>query len=344
MNTNVWIVSAGDGRGRDYHELFLKYGLMFIGDTLLDVNENDYVILKEGISKIHAVGKIKNNPKKPAEEGGAYDFLWDIDGWELPNYCFVDWYKPAESILGNKQSPLGLRMGQLYSSEKNKPKHLQWIQKIMSSAPSIPAPLPLPRLTDAVEDEDIIDCLISEGLEVGRAKMVTDAFDEIRRLARYYTQHCWDEILEHETRTFLVVPLLRALGWAPQQIKIEYSSKGGRMDIAIFNKPYRKEEGKEGELTLKLIIETKKLNEGLTYVNKQAASYAVNYPDCRMIVVTNGYAYRLFERDPELTNKFPEEPTAYLNLLRPRKQYPINPDIPGALEVFSRLLPTYEPK
>jgi len=34
------------------------------------------------------------------------------------------------------------------------------------------------------------------------------------------------DIREHETRTFLVIPLLLALGWAEQQLKIEMPAAG----------------------------------------------------------------------------------------------------------------------
>jgi hypothetical protein len=69
---------------------------------------------------------------------------------------------------------------------------------------------------------------------------LTEAIRRIRLLADYYYfSGRWDDIREHETRTFLVVPLLLALGWAEQQLKIEFPVKGvGRVDIACFTGPF----------------------------------------------------------------------------------------------------------
>ncbi len=39
---------------------------------------------------------------------------------------------------------------------------------------------------------------------------------------------------EHETRTFLITPLLVALGWSEQRIKIEWD----KLDVALFRYPH----------------------------------------------------------------------------------------------------------
>ena len=50
------------------------------------------------------------------------------------------------------------------------------------------------------------------------------AIHTVRRLAdKYYSfgfRH-WDEVKEYEIRTFLIMPLLLALGWREEHIKIE---------------------------------------------------------------------------------------------------------------------------
>jgi hypothetical protein len=93
-------------------------------------------------------------------------------------------------------------------------------------------PEPVKRLNN----DEILNFLIIEGLRPGAAEELTSAFRRIRLLARYYFDKCkWQDIREHETRTFLVMPLLLALGWSEQQIKIELSVKGmGRIDVACF--------------------------------------------------------------------------------------------------------------
>jgi len=39
---------------------------------------------------------------------------------------------------------------------------------------------------------------------------------------------------EHEARTFLVVPLIKSLGWDEKHVKIEWEHK----DVVLFDKPY----------------------------------------------------------------------------------------------------------
>jgi hypothetical protein len=55
--------------------------------------------------------------------------------------------------------------------------------------------------------------------------------------------------------------------------------------------------------------------------------------------VSNGYYYKAYERGRD-TGEGPQEPLAYLNLLKPRDGYPLDPDnIKGALEVLRLMLP-----
>jgi hypothetical protein len=86
-----------------------------------------------------------------------------------------------------------------------------------------------------------------------------------------------------------------------------------------------------------IIIETKDFKSGLDYAPAQAMAYAAEFPSCRGVLVTNGYCYKLYLRDA--SDAFSTKPSAYLNLLRPRARYPLDPDVDGALEVFRRLLP-----
>lgn len=90
-----------------------------------------------------------------------------------------------------------------------------------------------------MSDDKILDFLTKEGLRPGDAENLTAALARVRRLSRYYYDEVeWDHVREHETRTFLVVPLLLALRWAEQQLKIEHPAPGGeqrgRVDICAF--------------------------------------------------------------------------------------------------------------
>jgi hypothetical protein len=57
---------------------------------------------------------------------------------------------------------------------------------------------------------------------------LTQALRRIRRLARFYLDRDWILTNEYDTRTFLVVPLLLALGWAEQRMKVELQAQSDR--------------------------------------------------------------------------------------------------------------------
>ena len=193
---------------------------------------------------------------------------------------------------------------------------------------------PEPSPTNPVTDETILEFLIGEGLRPSSADDLTNTFRRIRLLANYYFKRGdWEEIREHETRSFLIIPLLLALGWAEQQIKIELPTNNGRIDIACFSRPYN---GKKDDCAL--IIEAKDFSSGLYYAPEQAHRYAKNFPSCKVVVVSNGYCYKTFIRSE--TGNFSLKPSAYLNLLMPKDRYPLDPIIvDGALGVLKWLLP-----
>jgi hypothetical protein len=146
----------------------------------------------------------------------------------------------------------------------------------------------------------------------------------------------WEDVREHETRTFLVIPLLLALGWSEQQIKIELSCSGGRIDIACFASSYKRDNNE-----CVAIIETKGFSSGLDYAAKQAKSYSKDFPNCKIIIVTNGYCYKVYRRDKANQSRFSPLPLAYLNLLKPKDSYPLDPkNVGGALEAIKCLLPS----
>lgn len=326
--SNYWQVAAGSV-GRDYSDEFIKYGLAFVGGskqeaTMDFVQLGDYMVLKRGLSEIRAVGVVVNR-------GGIYkgngdkNWLLDVDGWGLPAYCYVDWHVPPTPI-----SVKGLTRATI---------QMTWDPVIITAADmclksvSVRPIEPEPKMPDQVEDEEIIEFLIGKGLRIADAEELTTTFRRIRRLARYYRETVnWEDVREHETRTFLIVPLLLALGWPEQSIKIEQPLPGGRVDLALFNDPYKCDP--ENAVVL---IETKGFAQGLFYAPGQVLSYAKHFPKCRVIFVSNGYCYKAYE---DTGTGFSSVPSAYLNILDPRDAYPLNPMIPGALELLRLLLKT----
>lgn len=330
-----WIVSAGSN-GRDYVGAFLDFGMAFIGGESqlaqhARIREGDVLILKRGLREILAAGRVVDRGAGPAgrvpdEPGHPMEFVHDFDGWDLAGYCYVDWHR-AEPPM----QTAGLRMGTIYPATQRE--HIALAEQILAGPPH-PALKQEPAPPAVVTDQEILEFLIAEGLRPAAADDLTNTLRRIRLLASYYYTKCrWEDIREHETRTFLVVPLLLALGWSEQQLKIEYpAGNGRRIDVVCFTKPFRKA-GQD----VSVIIETKDFQSGLDYAPAQAMRYAEGFPSCRAVLVTNGYCYKLFERVE--SGEFSRRPSAYLNLLRPRAAYPLDPSVNGALGVLGRMLP-----
>lgn len=331
-----WQVATG-AWGRDFSEISLKYGLAMVGGddnvaTMREVRPGDRIILKGGRSVIKAVGVVE---ERDGSHRGEDDKEWlrDFDGWDLPAYCKVIWHLPKKPL-----EVTGLTRATIQRVWK---RDIQTLAETILKLPPKGPIAPEPEIPEKLGDEEILTFLIEQGFRPGAAEDLTSAFARIRRLARYYYGNCkWSDIREHETRTFLIIPLLLALGWAEQQIKIELSApERGRIDVAGFSKPYqRDQDDKPNNSDCVLILESKGFNSGLDFAGPQAKSYAKYFPSCEVIVVTNGYCYKTYKRKSR--GGFSITPSAYLNLLKPKKAYPLDPErVGGGLEVLECLLP-----
>lgn len=287
----------------------------------------DIVVLKRGKSQIVAVGEIVERDGC-CQSCGDKDWLRDFDGWDLAAWCNVDWYVP--------QAPLATSGLTRATIQRINQQHLIDIaDHTITTVPRRTDYEAEPRPTDPVTDDDLIAHLIDIGLRPGAAEDLAQALRRIRLLARFYLNREWYLTKEHEARSFLVIPLLIALGWAEQRMQIERHVPGvGRADIACFRQPVL---GKDDSCVL--LIETKDLEQGLDYAPDQARRYAQEFPTCEVVLVTNGYCYKAYRREQN-DGSFSMQPTAYLNIMRPRDRYPLNPDqVGGAIEVLSLLIP-----
>ncbi len=329
MSKTYWQIAAGSS-GRNYSEYFIKFGVAFVGGdlqrkTMSLVRKGDVVVIKNGLYQILAAGEVV---EKEGEANGCGDKSWlrDFDGWDLPAYCYVNWHVPPKPITTD-----GLTRATIHKLPQAK--H----QKIADDLLLLPvhSPDPEPEETNPINDDQILRHLVNEGLRPSSADDLTNTLRKIRLLAQYYYTNCrWEDVREHETRTFLVAPLLLALGWSEQQIKVELPCSKGRVDIACFSKPYKR---KNKECVL--IVETKDFSSGLDYAPEQARRYAEDFPSCQVVLVTNGFCYKAYVRKENKT--FSLEPSAYLNLLKARERYPLDPvNVDGALNVLSWLLPS----
>jgi hypothetical protein len=332
-----WQIAAGD-EDRNYASYFLDHGIAFVGgkknvERILSLQIGDRLLLKRGTTMLIAVGEVVERVGRVS--GDARDgepgrqWLLDFYGWELPGWCHVEWRKLPEELPFS-----GLRRGTILRFEKPELRGLT--EQLLAELPQHERAADEPSDTRPVGDEELLRRLIENGLRVGAAEELTTQLRRIRRLADYYYNlDDWSAVKEHETRTFLVVPLLLALGWAEQQLKIELGCSGGSVDIACFRDPFISTAA-SGCI---MLIETKGLSRGLNLARDQAERYARDFPACNLLLVTNGVHYEAYARiDKE---RFTAAPVAHLNLRKPTLRYPLNPSaIAGALEAIELLLPS----
>ena len=327
-----WQIAAGS-EDRDYSDRFLRHGLAFVGGNgpcavMEQVKPGDILILKHRTTHIKAVGTVVEREGR-WRSCGDKPWLRDFDGWDLPAWCNVDWCK-----LETCRRVEGLRRGTILGV--NQQPLIDTAIKVIAEIPKLTAYEPEPAPTESVADEDLISELIDFGLRPAAAEDLAQALRRIRRLARFYLSRDWGLTKEHEARSFLVLPLLLALGWAEQKIQIELNVPNvGQADIACFRNPVIVF-GQDKDCIL--IIETKNLAKGLDYAPKQAHNYAERFPSYEVVLVTNGYCYKAFKRKEETT--FSPQPAAYLNIMDPKKQYPLDPaNVEGGIEVLRMLIP-----
>jgi hypothetical protein len=80
-------------------------------------------------------------------------------------------------------------------------------------------------------------------------------------------------------------------------------------------------------------------NKILSLKYGQAKTYAEHLSNCELVIVTNGYCYKAYRRGK--SKEFATAASAYLNLLRPRERYPLDPEnVDGCLEMLRLLLPS----
>lgn len=329
MIKTYWQIAAGSA-GRNYIEHFIKLGMAFVGGdvqiaTMREVKQGDVAVIKNGLYQIVAAGEVvERNCKATGFEDKSW--LRDFDGWDLPAYCYVDWHVPDTPIATD-----GLTRATIQRLHQDKHKRIADDLLLLP----VRSPAPEPPETNTISDSQLLDYLIAEGLRTSSADDLTNTLRRIRLLAHYYYTRCWwEDIREHETRTFLVIPLLLALGWSEQQLKIELPCSKGKVDVACFSGPYKR---KPEECML--IVETKDFSSGLDYAPEQAHRYAEEFPSCRGVLVTNGYCYKAYIRRED--GSFSTSPSAYLNILHPRDRYPLDPvNVDGALAVLGWLLPS----
>ncbi len=341
---NYWQIAAGEG-ARDYSDVFLRYGVVLMGSghlgSLFDNPENykgqkgwqrkivnlaegiqtgDVVILKRGHGnrgRIVAAGQVT----------GEYEWLTpfdDVEGWDLRHGRRVTWYEAACPITVD-----GLARGTISRVHRSGPK--REATALLEKGRSV-EPIKIPQPANSISEEDLVYNLIENGLRPADAEAVIRAIFHVRRLAGWYLFSGHD-LSEHEIRTFLIIPLLLALGWSEQRIKIEWR----HTDISLFRDVFKR------GASPRAIVETKRMGTGLEHAESQVRRYAERFQECSMLATSTGGRYQLYTKEPSESWKADrmkeKHLSAYMNLFLLKDRHPYLADVGGAPDLLKCLMP-----
>ena len=310
---SVWQISAGPS-ARSYSDVFLRYGVALIGpgdagewlpefdDSRFEgsfvrrfaseVVAGDAVLLRIGISAVCAVGLV-------VDDYQYVDAFDDVNGWDLQHARRVRWcLLPKEHIFGGSVfGAMPPRCSRVWNEEV-----LDFARRFLKSPPSDWQTAPLPELPAEEEPLDDVPLILTD--------IVAQARDFVPLVHGPPAFGDWPS--EDELITHFVVPFLRALGWPPEHIAIQWR----RIDVALFRKLPRMPENCE------VVIEAKRLGAGVEVALDQAMGYVEDLRQRLDVVVTDGIRYRMYSGEREC------KPIAYANLMRLKR---------SALTLFDRL-------
>lgn len=318
-----WQFAAG-GRGRDYTDLLVDWDVIILGPGrhgpyeenrrayqghnavvkfYEDMDEGDLVVLRQGTSDVYAVGVIVGPPR-------YRDVFGDIDGWDLRHSRRMQWLWTYDGSPKSFDSYTFKWGGTLHEGIDSVVQ--EWIEDLNLEANGNFEPRTLPdEPGDPITTQNIGRYLFDAGVDSNAINELVAEIDELNRIANWYGRSEATPS-EHETVSYLVIPLLRALGWTPQKMAVEWKN----IDLALFASLPRKPEHLIGA------VEAKQWGNSCLTARSQAEQYAneVAGDVCDRLVVTDGNRHGVFVRDD---GTFPDRPDAYLNLADPKDQYPI---------------------
>jgi len=296
----VWQVSAGPTKRR-YSDVLLRHGIALIGpgntgpwrpergDEAFDgstirrfaseVRAGDPVVMRVGTSGISAVGLFAGN----YEHLPQFD---DVYGWDLQHARRVRWcalpqdYEFEGTVFGGMPARF---------SAVGRVEVIDYVERFLNSPPTgwqsavLPA---LPALEPPLaEPPTAIADLIALAHDVHELYWSDAHFGELPRE---------DELLVH-----FVVPLLMRMGWPPERLAVKWRNA----DVTVFRALPRTPEN------VHLLIEAKRLGEGIEFALDQARGYLDALGVARDVMVTDGIRYRYYEAARDFA------PTAYGNLV-----------------------------
>ena len=297
---SVWQVSGGPV-DRPYADIFLDFGVALLGpgsggpwrpgrddshgQTFVrrfaeELQAGDLLLLRTAINTIAAVGLV----------AGGYKYLEpfdDVNGWDLRHGRRVRWhrlpepYRFEDSVLSANLP----RCSRVQSTEA-----VDYARSFLASGLTRWQDAPLPALPPVEPPLDEVPQNLRD--IVGLARDLEGLYGDEERLG--------DAPNENEMVAHFVVPFLRALGWPPENIAVEWR----RIDVALFDALPRQ------PASCRFVIEAKRLGSGLEGARRQAEDYVLKLGVARDVVVTDGFRYRAFDCEDDFA------PVAYANLSR----------------------------
>ncbi len=282
-----------------------------------EMAEGDLVVLRLGTRRVMAVGELV----------GPYDWselFSDVDGWDLQHVRRVKWlWKGTKGF----DDPHTIKMGDT-TQRLTSPIVTDWLRSLSIPQSEIDRDLvQLPKVpSEDVTIDQISEYLFDRGVSSHSIETLVTEIDELVRIAKWYNKDRKNSPSESETVSYLVVPLLRALGWTPQRMAIEWH----HVDIALFSSLPRSPE------TTSVVVEAKKKGNSCLTAKLQAESYAKDKTNCARLIVTDGLRYGVYVRSGAEFDLL-----AYLNLTAMRDGYPIYENCKGAKEALQAMTPEF---
>lgn len=277
----------------------------------------DLVVLRRGSSTALAVGVVKS-------AANFNEHFSDIDGWNIPYLRSIEWIWVGLSDPKDFGA-WSMKFGDTTQLLSPDSPVVDWLQSLEPNR----ADCRLARISDypaqrRVTPSDVSAYLFDRGIDSNAINKLSDEMGELQRIAKWYSRSD-EQPSERETIAYLVVPLLRALGWTPQRMAVEWN----RVDVALFAKLPRTDQ------TLRAVTEVKRLYASCLTAESQATRYAEGKRHCRRLILTDGLRYAVHTKVRYGTDY---RLTAYLNLTRMRDIYPAL-GCRGAAEAMALMAP-----
>jgi len=297
----VWQISGGPP-SRTYTEILLRHGVALIGPGdagrwaperdddefeggyvrrfASEVEFGDVFLLRTGVATIAAVGIVASE----YQYENAFD---DVNGWDLQHTRRVRWARlPVQYTFGSAAFGANPpKCSRVWNEEV-----VDYTDRFINSPPTHWQTVALPDLPPEAPPLGRIPNALKEIVA-----QAADLVPLVQNRQRFGEAPSEDELIAH-----FVVPFLRAFGWPPERIAVQWR----HIDVAVFQALPRMPE------LCQYVIEAKRLGAGVEGALAQAKAYVVELGFPRDVIVTDGVRYRMYAAARDF------EPLAYANLAR----------------------------